>query len=322
MDMTTSTTPARTGTATPAVNQAILERFQPVREYFTRLAGDERFMKEASFAAQIIAGNSMLQTTSIESQLIAFQALAECPGITLNPVMKLAHLIPRKGRCVLEPSYQGLAKLLTDTGSVRHIEVHVIYANDECEIDMASDRKVLRHVPAMMRGMARGELRGVYSVATLVDGSKHMEVMSREEIDQVRDTSEGWRAFKAKKIASTPWSTNYEEMSRKTVLKRHAKHLPKSDRWEQLGKAMDLDNADYDVDGYRPQLAVPMAAGLSDSEAEVAELKRKVTEAFKGYKGADKAQLKERMVKESTSGRQDPEFWSEMLFMLTGKEQA
>lgn len=311
---------AQTGSALPAVNQAILARFQPVREYFTRLAGDERFMKEASFAAQLIANSPMLQSTSIESQIIAFQALAEAPGLTLNPVMKLAHLVPRKGRCVLEPSYQGLAKLLTDTGSVRHIEVHVIYANDECELDMASDKKVLRHVPAMMRGMERGEVRGVYSNATLVDGSKHIEVMSREEVDQIRETSEGWRAYKAKKISSTPWATNYEEMARKTVLKRHVKHLPKSDRWQMLGKAIDLDNADYDLDGYRPQLASHPGIGLTDAEASVKSLMERAREAFKSYKGADKADLKKRMAEEASSGRMNAEFWEEVLFMMTGQE--
>jgi len=297
-----------------------MQRLSPVREYFTRLAGEDRFMKEASFAAQIIAGSQMLQSTSIESQVLAFQALAES-NLTLNPVMKLAHFVPRKGKCVLEPSYQGMAKLLTDTGSVRHIEVHVIYANDECELDMASDKKVLRHVPAMMRGLERGEVRGVYSVGTLLDGSKHIEVMSAEEINQVRETSEGWKAYKAKKISSTPWSTNYEEMARKTVLKRHCKHLPKSERWQALGKAIDLDNSDYDLDGgWRPQLAAPRGTGMTEGEAKIKELMEKAREAFKGYKGEDKQDIKRRMAEEAQSGRQNAAFWEEVIIHMTGQE--
>jgi recombination protein RecT len=305
----------------PAANQAIIQRLSPVREYFTRLAGEERYLKEASFAAQIIASSQMLQSTSVESQVLAFQALAES-NLTLNPVMKLAHFVPRKGRCILEPSYQGMAKLLTDTGSVRHIEVHVIYANDECELDMASDKKVLRHVPAMMRGLDRGEVRGVYSIATLLDGSKHIEVMSAEEINQVRETSEGWKAYKAKKISSTPWSTNYEEMARKTVLKRHCKHLPKSERWQALGKAIDLDNADYDLDGsWRPQLAAPRGTNMSDGETRVQELMAKAREAFKAYRGSDKNELKRRMAEEAGSGRQNADFWEEVIIHLTGNKE-
>lgn len=318
-----STVPAVAGgNNAPAPNSAIVVRFDPVREYFTKLVGEDRFMKEASFAAQIIAGSKYLQSTSIESQQLAFQALAES-NLTLNPVLKLAHFIPRNGKCILEPSYQGMAKLLTDTGSVRHIEVHVIYEGDECEVDMASDRKILRHVPHFMRGLAKGAVRGFYSLATLIDGAKHCEVMSKDEVDAVRNTSDGWKAYAAKKISSTPWAMNYEEMGRKTVLKRHCKHLPKSDRWQALGKAMDLDNVDYDPESgggnWRPQLAAP--AQLNPVEQEVKAIQEQVRAVFKEYKGADKKEIKDRMTAETTSGRQNPAFWKEVLFMLTGKEQ-
>lgn len=317
--MSNENLPAQQGSALPAPNMAILQRFDPVREYFTKLAGEQSYMKEASFAAQIIASSPGLQTTSIDSQVLAFQALAES-GLTLNPVMKLAHFVPRKGRCVLEPSYQGLAKLLTDTGSVRHIEVHVIYAGDECELDMASDKKVLRHVPHFMRGVEKGEVRGFYSIATLVDGSKHCEVMSRADVDAIRETSDGWRAHKAKGVP-TPWANNYEEMGRKTVLKRHCKHLPKSDRWQALGQAIDYDNSDYDVSGgYRPQLAAPQP--MRQGEAEVRKLMEEARAAFRNYQGSDKAALKKKMADEAGSGRMNADFWRDMIEFLNATPAA
>lgn len=313
-----STTVAATSNNSPAINATILERFNPVREYFTRLAGEERYMKEASFAAQIIAANSWLQATSVDSQVLAFQALAES-NLSLNPVLKMAYFIPRNGKCVLEPSYQGLAKLLTDTGSVRHIEGHVIYQGDEAEVDLASDRKVLRHVPYVMRGVPRGEVVAFYSLATLIDGAKHCELMSAEEVNKIRDISDGWKAYAAKKIKSTPWATNYEEMGRKTVLKRHCKHLPKSDRWQALGKAMDLDNSDYDLDGWRPQTAAPTShAMLMPNEQETKDLMAEAKGIYKDYTGADKKEIYGKMVAESKSGRQNPEFWQEVIIHLTG----
>lgn len=307
---------ARRPADTPSrgANGAIMNRFEPVREYFIRLAGEERYLKEASFAAQIIAGNGGLQATSIESQTLAFQALAES-GLTLNPVLKLAYFVPRNGRCQLEPSYMGLAKLLTDTGSVRHIEVHVVYQGDECEVDMASERKVLRHVPYAMRGVQKGEIRAFYSLATLADGSKHMEFMSKDEVDAIMARSESYKAYKAGKIRSTTWTTDYEEMGRKTVLKRHAKHLPKSNRWELLGKAIDMDNSDFDMDsGYRGQLA----SGISSEAAQEAEaIKEEVRHAIRDYAGADKEAIKAECAAFSKSGRIDPEFWRGVLNRLT-----
>lgn len=283
-----------------------------MRAYFARLAGEEHFLKEASFAAQILANSSYLAQTTIESQQIAFQALAES-GLTLNPMMKLAHLVPRNGKCILEPSYQGMVKLLTDTGSVRHIEVQVIYENDDCEIDMASDRKVLRHVPYAMRGLEKGEVLAFYSNATLVDGSKHFEFMGRADVDAVRETSEGWKAYKSGKIKSTPWSTNYEEMGRKTVIKRHCKHLPKSDRWQFLAKAIDLDNADYDLGEPNGRPNRQLAAARSPEENAAEELKAQVREKLRGYKGKDAAAIKAECQQFAASGKVDPDFWQGIL---------
>lgn len=315
--------PAATQTAAVAQttpNESILRRFNPVRDYFARLAGEEHFLKEASFAAQILAGNKYLAQTSIESQQIAFQALAES-GLTLNPMMKLAHFVPRNGRCMLEPSYQGMVKLLTDTGSVRHIEVQAIYENDDCEIDMASDRKVLRHVPYAMRGLEKGAVIAFYSIATLVDGSRHFEFMGRGDVEAIRDTSEGWKAYMAKRISSTPWASNFEEMGRKTIIKRHCKHLPKSDRWQMLAKAIDLDNADYDLGGPNSRPHAQLAAAPTTPEENAAEeLKAQVRDALKSYGGADKAKIKAECQAFAASGKVDPRFWEGILERITSAQ--
>ena len=36
-------------------NEALVRQFDPVREYFSKVGGEEQFMREASFAAQILA---------------------------------------------------------------------------------------------------------------------------------------------------------------------------------------------------------------------------------------------------------------------------
>lgn len=320
--MTTTTGLQKTEQALPAAHQAVAATVEPVRDYFIKLAGEDRFLKEQSFFAQIVGTNPALQGTSIESKVLAFQALA-VTKLTLNPIEKLAYLIPRRGRCVLEPSYMGMVKLLTDTGSVRHIEVRPIYKNDECEIDMASEVKVKRHVPYMMRGLASGGVVAFYSIATLADGAKHFEIMSKADVDAVAARSESVKAKGG--MAGTTWGTDYEEMGRKTVIKRHVKHLPKSDRYDLIAKAMDLDNQDFELEanrGYRPQLAsaaeTEQRAVVDDLSAEVKRLQAACKDALKDYQGEDKAAIRKEMIALAGSGLLDPEKWVAILQRLGG----
>jgi phage RecT family recombinase len=204
------------------------------------------FSREVSFAVQHLSANSYLQQCTKDSILKAVMNTAQI-GLTLNPVLKFAYLVPRRNgdklECCLDPSYQGLVKLLTDTGSVNHVEAHIIFKNDQVEINLADPRKVISHVPYFLAGNSEpGEIMGVYSIAKLKDGSFHCEIMSRKDVEEIRDRSEAYKAYKSGKVKQAIWVTYEPEMHRKTVVKRHWKYLPKSDRTEQFAKAIELDN--------------------------------------------------------------------------------
>jgi recombination protein RecT len=174
-------------------------------------------------------------------------------GLSLNPALKQAYLVPRKaqrdGQWVVEaqlmPSYQGLVKLITDAGTVTHLEAHLIWEGDDVVIDMASDTKVAKHTPYIMTGKPKGEMRGVYSLATLADGSRQIEVMSRDEVYAIRERSESWR--NRKEGVPTIWTTDEGEMVRKTVIRRHFKYLPKSGKAERAAEAIRIDEKDYEI---------------------------------------------------------------------------
>lgn len=225
------------------------------------------FQKEVSFAIQHAIKNPYLQKCDSNSVLRAVMNVAQV-GLTLNPVSKYAYLIPRYNgqnkqlECVLEPSYIGLAKLLTDSGSVKSIECHIIYEGDAIKVDMASDQKILSHVPYFLNGKEQGGILGVYSNATLADGKKHVEMMSFVELHEIRDRSESYKAFKEGKIKSCTWTTDEGEMCRKTIIKRHSKYLPKSDKTSKFDQAVDLDNQ---VNGFREQMDFGMLSFLETS---------------------------------------------------------
>jgi len=223
--------------------------FAPLREDWIAQSGlsEAEFMREVSFAVQHLHKNPYLQECTRASILRSVINLAQV-GLTLNPISKLAYLVPRWNgtlkvkECVLEPDYRGLVKLLTDAGSVKSVTVNLIYEGDLCDVDMATEQKVLKHVPYFLNGRDKGAIIGVYSIATLPDDSKHFEPMSFGEVCEIRDRSESYKAYMAKKIPTCIWVTDVGEMCRKTVLKRHTKYLPKSNAMEKLDKAIDLDN--------------------------------------------------------------------------------
>lgn len=200
---------------------------------------DLNFQKESAFAMQIFQANDYLagmDPNSIRDAIVN----VSLTGISLNPVLKMAYLVPRKGKCVLDVSYIGLIKIVTDTGSVKNIEAKIVYSNEPFEIQQGTN-------PYIKHGISptkdKGQMVGCYSVATLNDGSTSVEWMYKEDIDAIMMRSE---AVKADKMS--PWKSDYDQMARKTVVKRHYKFLPKSERGILASNAINVDDQNNGID--------------------------------------------------------------------------
>ena len=209
----------------------------------------EKVMREISFALQHFSKNSYLNGATPLSKLKSVVNISQV-GLTLNPVAKEAYLVPRFTNgaleCILEPSYVGLVKLLTDAGSVQSIITNVVYENDKFELNLADTVTPVKHQPELINSK-RGNRIGCYSLATLVNGSKQVEWMDIEQINEIRERSEGYKSFKNGKAKSCIWDSDYSEMCRKTVIKRIYKYLPRTQKMELVDKAIDLSNQDFQI---------------------------------------------------------------------------
>ena len=216
---------------------------EPVKEKALKIVNEKTFITECGFALQILNASPKLLEADKQSILQAVYNVA-LTGLSLNPVLKLAYLIPRfnKGKVVvsLDPSYQGMVKLLTDTGSVKSVYSHPVYKGDDFKLTLGTSTEIL-HEPKFQSK----EIEKVYAIAILHDGQRQIEVMTAQEINEIRDKSESYIAYRAGKIKSCIWVDNYSEMCRKTVIKRISKYLPKTDRWEHFAQAVNIDNQDY-----------------------------------------------------------------------------
>lgn len=258
-----------------------IKEFDKVKDRFLKHAPLEVFEKEAAFAIQIIKNSSGLQKCTIESNLKAVYNIS-LTGLTLNPVAKQAYLIPRYNgftkqmETVLEPSYMGLIKLLTDAGSVKSMVSAPVYENDHFIINLADNIAPVIHNPYLKR--ERGEIIGFYSVASLHDGTRQAEWMPVEDINEIRDRSESYKAFKAGKIKSCVWESDYSEMGRKTVIKRHYKTLPRTNQMSKIDEAINITNEDYrPSDSYISFLTNKvLQSGLSEDEKADLEMELSV----------------------------------------------
>lgn len=234
------------GQTSPALVTQIKNELTVTRPSFDQMnLNNLNFQKELEFAVQIFEKNDYLAKMSMPSIKNALVNIA-LSGLTLNPVMKMAYLVPRKGQCCVDPSYMGLVKILTDSGSVKSVRADVVYEKDTFDIDLGSNG-YLKHKP-YLGADARGRKIGAYSVATLADMTPHIDFMRWDEIMAVKSRSEAVKGGKG-----SPWDTDEDEMACKTVIKRHWKYLPKSERAVMAANAISLDNQINGIDFEKEQ---------------------------------------------------------------------
>lgn len=241
------------------------------------------FNREAGFAIQILTNNPYLmkcETLSVKDAVVNI-ALT---GLTLNPALKYAYLVPRKVKnelkCILDISYIGMIKILTDAGAVKNVDAGVIYSNDKYDFRKGSD-PYFKHQPALSN---RGEKIGAYAIAFLRDGGFQFEILGREDIEKVRATSESYKNEEGRKYS--PWETWEDEMWKKTVLKRLFKLLPKTNFSDQLIAAIshDYDNEISDLSETKTDKYAGIFDEVQDAvivkDTQPSEKKHKEAEVF------------------------------------------
>ena len=173
-----------------------------------------------------------------------FACVIQASQLGLRPgLMGECYLIPFRQRdegyvCTLQLGYQGLLELVRRSGLVESISAHLVREADVFDVQWGTDPGIV-HKP-FLDGDA-GAVRLVYAVASLKGGGKHAELMTLQDIERIRNRSQN--VINAKRYGKeTPWDTDWDEMARKTVLRRICKYLPKS---PDLATALTLDDAAY-----------------------------------------------------------------------------
>lgn len=174
-------------------------------------------------------------------------AIIQCSQLGLEPGNGLGHayLIPFKTEVQLVIGYRGLIELVRRSGAVKSLVARAVRHGDDFDYAFGLEER-LDHVPTQGK---RGEVTFVYAVATLADGTKQFDVMSREQVEDIK------RRSKSAGGNSSPWSTDFEEMAKKTIIRRIVKMLPLSPevvsqvRAAADGTTVDVEFTDLGDDG-------------------------------------------------------------------------
>jgi len=137
-------------------------------------------------------------------------------GLVTDGILGQAYLVPYKGKVQLIPGYKGLLTLVRQSGEISSIDVDTIHENDEVEYVMGDESRLT----IRPNWRERGAIIGAYAIARFKDGGIQRALMTKEEIDRIRNASPGKN--------SPAWREHYGEMAKKTVFRRLCKMLPLS----------------------------------------------------------------------------------------------
>lgn len=207
----------------------------------------ERFMRVVMTAVQ---SNRYLLNADRQS---LFGAAMKAAQDGLLPDGRDGALVPYGSEVTWIPMIGGLRKKVRNSGEIATWDVHAVYENDQFDFAFGDDPHIA-HKPALDD---RGKLIAVYSIATLKTGEKTREVMGVKEVEAIRNRSAAFKLFKAGKIKSTPWDSDFDEMAKKTVARRHSKVLPMSTDLDDL---IRRDDELYNYEGASDRMSVEPAS--------------------------------------------------------------
>ncbi|ULG01340.1 DNA recombinase [Aeromonas phage phiA005] len=242
---------------------------------FTGAATDQSvtWAKESQFAIQAFQKNDFLAKTAMSNPTSAQNAIINVAaiGITLNPAAKLAYLVPRDGGVHLDISYMGLLHLAQVSGAIQWGQCKLVYANDTYESN-GLDKAPTHKYNAFGE---RGPVVGGYCTVKTQQGDYLTDEMSLAEIKQVENTS---------KAKNGPWKNWWEEMARKTIVKRAAKYWP---RVERVDNAIHHLNDDEGIEMEPVMPHKPEAEVAAEAADRFSRMESLALDLIEGMRQAD-----------------------------------
>lgn len=237
--------------------QALTEKRGAIAGRLPAHLNPDRLIKIAITAA---AKNPKILDCDRESIMLSVMQAAEL-GLEPGGALGEGYLVPYGRTCQFIPGYRGLISLARRSGQIVSIEAHEVYEQDEFTVEFGLDPKLI-HRPTLKS--ERGDVVAFYAVARIVGGGVQYDYMTRADVDAIRKRSRAG--------SSGPWVTDYNEMGKKTVIRRLFKTLPVS---VELCRALEIqaesESGEFDASLEVLQADADRTASLQDIAMQVAQ---------------------------------------------------
>lgn len=246
------------------VRDEVLKLREQIEEVLPARVDPDRFLRVVTKA--VIENPKLMQCTRV-SILASIHEAAQL-GLEPSGLLGSAYLVPYSRRvnengtwrsvyeAQLIPGYRGLIDLARRSGEIDAIEAEVVRHRDVFSIVKGTNAR-LTHIPFIPDPTAapeerdRGPVVGAYMKAVLRGGHEQYEWMTYDDIEAIRKRS--------KAADGGPWVTDWNEMARKTVVRRGSKYLPMT---TDFRRALELDE-----EAERQADPVPVAEVVERSKA-------------------------------------------------------
>lgn len=210
----------------------------PYKTFIQNGKSIQDLQRECNFAAQAMLANPYLIECAQHYPDDFVNALKNVvlTGMTLNPTLKLAYLVPYKGRVQMQSSYMGKKSFAINTGLVLDINSFMVYKGETFEIEQGTNA-FIRHKPNPWGSKKKEDILGGYYVIKYPNGTKQFDTMGIEEIEGIR-----MRSPSVGKGKPSPWDSDYSEMCKKTLINRAYKQIPKLEMSEKAREALEILN--------------------------------------------------------------------------------
>lgn len=268
-----TTTAIKSGSVAQQAQLAAQQKKQAptMQDYIKKMEGEiakalpsvitpERFTRMTLSALSTTPKLAQCTPQSFLGAMMSAAQLGLEPNTPLGQAWLIARNNNKKGciETVFEIGYKGLIDLAYRSGMVSTIGAWEVRENDEFAYELGV-AQTLRHVPAKKD---RGEPIAYYAVLKMKDGGYSFCVMTLDEVKaHAMKYSESY-----KKGYSSPWQTNFDEMAKKTVLKKLLKYSPLKSDFARAVTADETVKTTISADMYEEPAEYIMAEGTVDEE--------------------------------------------------------
>lgn len=199
---------------------------------------DERLLTNSLYYLNEETKNNKQLGSAIEANPVKFAIyLKNLITLGVDISQRQAYFLPYGNEITSVLDYKTLMALIKKHTNVKSIDAQLVYENENFKVEQG---KVVEHSQnPFATKEQKGNLVGAYSVFTLEDNTRDYYFASLEEIDKVKECS------KSANSKFSPWNNWYDEMVKKTVIRKGMKFYPMILDNEQR---VALDSVDNDVD--------------------------------------------------------------------------